>query len=177
MTMTTRAFGAHTPRELLSRAQFEVRELQEAVNAYFMSEEEGKNKIGSLAGTCAGSLWNMVDWLANSTDAITRSALTKAGFAGRNSIRDHIMANSPELKLCWEVTNGYKHCELIGHTRTLSQIERAALSAPSSLPPDHPLGYRFVPKIKTKAGANIPALDVYNDALAFWETFLTGMGI
>jgi hypothetical protein len=175
--MTTRAFGVHTPRELLSRAPFEVRELEQSVDMYFILEDEGKNKIGSLAGTCAGTLWNMVDWLANSSDSTTRSALAKAGFADYKAIRDHVKANSPALTLCWEVTNGYKHCELSGYTMTVSQIGEAALSAHSSLPPDHPLAYRFVPKIKTKAGANLSALDVYKDALAFWQTFLTGVGL
>jgi hypothetical protein len=119
----------------------------------------------------------MVDWLANSIDSTTQSALAKAGFADHKAIRDHVIANSPALTLCWEITNGYKHCELSGYTMTVSQIDKAALSAPSSLPPDHPLAYRFVPKIKTKAGANLSALDVYKDALAFWETFLTRVGL
>ena len=176
-TMTTRAFGVHTPRELLKRAQFEILELEQSVGRHFILEDEGKNKIGSLAATCASSLWNMVDWLANSTDSTTRSALARTGFADYKTIRDHVMASSPTLTLCWEITNGYRHCELKGHTMTASQIDRAALSAPSNWPPNHPLAYRFVPKIKTKAGANLPVLDVYKDALAYWEAFLTGVGL
>lgn len=134
--MTARAFGVHTPRELLSRAEFEVRELEQFVNADFISKDEGKNKISSLVGTCAGTLWNLVDWLANSTNAATKSALAKAGFTDHEAIRDHVKANSPALTLCWEITNGYKHCELSGYTMTMSQIDKAALSAPLGLPPD-----------------------------------------
>ena len=98
-------------------------------------------------------------------------------FEDYKTIRDHVMASSPSLTLWWEITNGYKHCELKGHTMTASQIDRAALSAPSNSPPNHPLVYRFVPKVKTKAGANLSVLDVYKDALAYWEAFLTRVGL
>jgi len=36
--------------------------------------------------------------------------------------------------------------------------------------------YRVVPKIKT-AGANLRALDVYRDALAFWHQFFQQHGL
>jgi hypothetical protein len=175
--MTTRAFGAHTPRELLDRANYEVGELEKSIKAFFLSEDEGKHRIGSLAGACTGSLWNLVDWLANSTDTATRTALAAAGYADYESIRNYVKANSPALTLWWEVTNGYKHCELTGYTLTASQIDKAELSAPLSLPPGHPIAFRFVPKIKTKAGENLPALDVYKDALAFWDGFFKNVGL
>jgi len=169
--MSTHAFGVQTAREMLARAQFEVGELENAVRAYFLIEDEGKHKVGSLAGTCAGTLWNLVDWLANSTDSSTRSALATVGLNTKEAIRDHVQANSSSLTLCWEITNGYKHCELAGHTLRLSQIDRAALSVPP-MHPDQPLAYQFVPKIKTKAGANLSAVDVYKDALEFWNILL-----
>jgi hypothetical protein len=53
--MSTHAFGVQTAREMLARAQFEVGELENAVRAYFLIEDEGKHKVGSLAGTCAGN--------------------------------------------------------------------------------------------------------------------------
>lgn len=173
--MITGAFGVHTPRELLVRAQYEVRELEEATKLFYIFEEEGKHKIGSLAGTCAGTLWNLVDWLANSTDPATKAALAKAGLMNKEAIRDEVKANSAPLTLCWEVTNGYKHCEVTGMTLKLSQIDKALLSAPP-LRPDQPLAYQFVPKIKTKAGANLPAVQVYKDALAYWDAFFTKLG-
>jgi hypothetical protein len=175
--MSNWAFGVHTPRELLERAQHEVRQLEQAVEAYFMSEEDGKHKIGSSANTCAGSLWNLVDWLANSTDTVTRAALARVGLMSKEAIRDHVKNSSSSLALCWELTNGYKHCELEGHTLRESQIDKADLSAPSSLPPDHILGYRFIPKIKTNDGKNLPALQVYKDALSFWDSFFKHLGL
>jgi hypothetical protein len=51
------------------------------------------------------------------------------------------------------------------------------LSAPLSLPPDTALAYRWLPKIKTKAGENFPALQVYKDALSFWEGFFKKLGV
>ncbi len=175
--MTARAFGVSTPRELLSRAEFEVGELEKLVSSCFVFEEEAKRRVGSVAATCASTLWNIVDWLANSTDAATRAAVASAGLNDYASIRDRVKADSPALTLCWEITNGDKHCELVGYTLKMSQIERASLSASSILRPDQPLAFRFVPKIKTKAGANISALDVYKDALAFWRNFFGGMGL
>jgi hypothetical protein len=174
--MATRAFGASTPRDLLVRAQHEVGALEKAIEVFYLTEDAGKHKVGSLAGTCAGTLWNLVDWLANSNDATTRAALMKAGLKTFDAIRDYVKANSPELTLCWEITNGYKHCELDGYTLKASQIDQAMLSAPLSLPPDTALAYRFVPKIKTKAGGNFPALQVYKDALSFWEGFFNKLG-
>ena len=142
--MSSHAFGVQTAREMLARAEFEVRELEQAAKAFFLFEDDGKHKVGSLSGTCAGTLWNLVDWLANSTDSKTKSALATAGFCTKEAIRDQVRANSPALTLCWEITNGYKHCELAGHTLKLSQIDRAALSAPPLLPPNHPIAYQFV---------------------------------
>jgi hypothetical protein len=174
--MSSLAFGVHTPRELLERAEFEVRRLEESANSNFILESEGKNTVGSLAGACASTLWNIVDWLSNTNDPQTRALLTNAGFNSYESIREHVKSNSPELALCWEVTNGYKHCELSGHTLRLSQIDKAMLSAPP-LSPDRPLAYQFVPKIKTKAGANMPAVQVFQDAVAFWRTFFGRLGL
>jgi len=57
------------------------------------------------------------------------------------------------------------------------QIDQTALSAPSTLPPDTPLANRFVSKIKTKAGANLPALQVYKGALSFWDRFFKQLGL
>jgi hypothetical protein len=176
-TMTTRAFGAHTPKDLLARASHEIRELQDAVDVFYLIEDEGKHKVGSLAGACAGTLWNVVDWLANSTDPATRSALAKATLTTHDAIRDYVKAKSPEVTLCWELTNGYKHCELTGYTLAASQIDQATLSAVSSLSPNTALAYRFVPKVKTKADANLPALGVYKDALSFWERFFKQLGL
>ena len=160
--MTARGFGAQTPRGLLSRATYEVGELDRSVNEYFMSEDEGKNKVGSLAGTCAATLWNIVDWLANTTDPATKAALSTARLTNFEIIRDHVKASSEELTLCWEMTNGYKHCEL---------------SAASDPRPEHALTYRFVPKIKTNAGDNLSAVQVYKAALSFWESFFIRLGI
>ena len=115
--MSARAFGVFTPRELLTRARYEIGELEGTINVYYLSEQEGKHKVGSLAGTCAGTLWNVVDWLANSSDPKTKSALARAGFASHAIIRDHVKANSSALTLCWEITNGYKHCELTGYIK------------------------------------------------------------
>jgi hypothetical protein len=175
--MTTHAFGARTPRELLERARFEVEELEKAVDGYFLTEHEAKNRIGSLSATCATTLWNLVDWLENSTDPTIRNACAKVGLATEKSIRKYVLENSPSLKLCWEVTNGYKHFKLKGDTLKHSQVDEAGLSAPSGLPSTEPLGHRFKPKIKTKAGRNLPALDVYKDALAYWEAFLSRVGV
>ena len=174
--MSSHAFGVQTAKEMLARAKFEVGELEKAVQAYFLFEKEGKHKVGSLAGACAGTLWNLVDWLANSNEPSTRSALATAGFNTKEAIRDHVKANSPSLTLCWEITNGYKHYELSGHTLKLSQIDKAALSAPP-MHPDQPLAYQFVPKVKTKAGANLSAVDVYKDALVFWNNLFKKLGI
>jgi hypothetical protein len=175
--MTTRAFGAHTPKDLLERASHEIGELEKATLALYLIEEEGKHRVGSLAGTCAGTLWNVVDWLANSNDAATRAAVTEAGLKTYEAIRDYVKSKSPELTLCWELTNGYKHCELSGYSLTASQIDQATLSAPLSLAPDTALAYRFVPKIKTTAGANLPAIQVYKDALSFWDGFFKQIGL
>jgi hypothetical protein len=155
----------------------EVSALEKATQMFYFTEEEAKDTVGSLAGTCAGSLWNIVDWLANSSDVATRVALTKAGLEAPDALRDHVKLHSPELTLCWEVTNGYKHCELTGYTLKMSQIDQAMLSAVSSLSPDSALGYRFVPKIKTKAGANLPAGQVYKNAVSFWEGFFEQHGL
>jgi hypothetical protein len=175
--MTTRAFGAHTPRDLLERASHEIRALEQATEVFYLIEDEGKHQVGSLAGTCAGTLWNIVDWLANSNDAATRAVLTKAALTTYEAIRDYVKSKSPDLTLCWELTNGYKHCELTGHTLTVAQIDQATLSSVSSLPPDTALAHRFVPKIKTKAGGNLPALKVYKDALSFWEGLFKQLGL
>ena len=169
--MTTRAFGASTPRDLLERASHEIGELEEAIDAHYLIEKEANHKVGSLAGTCAATLWSIVDWLANSNDATTRAALATAGLNNFEAIRDYVKANSSELTLCWEITNGYKHYELVGHTLKVSQVDQAALSAVTSLPPNAAIAYGFVPKVKTKAGANLHALQVYKDALAYWEGF------
>jgi hypothetical protein len=175
--MTTRAFGATTPRDLLERASHETGALEKAIEVFYPNEDEGKHKVGSLSGACAGTLWNIVDWLANSNDPTTKAALSRAGLKTSEAIRDHVKVNSPALTLCWEVTNGYKHCELNGHTLKASQIDEAMLSAPLSLPPNTTLAYRFVPKIKTKAGGNFAALQVYKDALSFWEGVFKQLGL
>jgi hypothetical protein len=106
--MTTRGFGANTPRDLLVRASHEIGALEKAIEVFYLTEDEGKHKVGFLAADCAGTLWNIVDWLANSNDATTRAALTNAGLETFDVIRDYVKANSPELTLCWELTNGYK---------------------------------------------------------------------
>ncbi len=175
--MTTGAFGAQTPRDLLERAAQEIRKLEEATNTLYLNEKEAKNDVGSLAGACASSLWNLVDWLANSQDGTIQAALKRAGFTSQKTIRDYVKANSTDLTLCWELTNRYKHCELDGYTRSVSQIAQAALSAPPIFPPDTPIGYTFVPKVKTNAGANLPAVKVYKDALSFWEGFFKQVGL
>ena len=167
--MTRLAFGAQTPRDLLSRTSHEINELGAATKLLFLVEEEGKQRVGSLAATCAGSLWNLVDWLANSRDSGVKSALAKAGMTTKKAIRDHVKANSRELMLCWELTNGYKHCELTGYLLTASEIDEASLSAPSALSPDTRIAYRFVPKITTKDGAKLFAVQVYKDAFAYWD--------
>lgn len=175
--MTSRAFGATTPRDILGRAAHEIDALEEAIEVSYLNEEEGKHTVGSLAGACAGTLWNIVDWLANSNDANTQIALSKVGLTTYEAVRNHVKANSQALTLCWEVTNGYKHCELNGYALKASQIDQAMLSAPSSLPPNTVLAYRFVPKIKTKAGGNFAALQVYKDALLFWEGLFNQLGL
>jgi len=116
-----------------------------------------------------------VDWLAKTTDPATKAALDKEGLTNFESIRDHVKAHSEALTLCWEVTNGYKHCELSGYTLHVSQINHADLSAASD--PWHALTYRFVPKIRTNAGDNLSALQVYKDALSFWNNFFNRLGI
>jgi hypothetical protein len=176
-SMTTRAFGAHTPKDLLARASYEIRELEAAIDTWYFYQDEGKHKVGSLAGACAGTLWNVVDWLANTNDEATRASLEKAGFINYGRIRDHVKAQSAALTLCWELTNGYKHCELSGYTFAASQIDQATLSALSSLAPDDPIAYRFVPKVKTKVGGNLPALQVYREALSFWLAFFERLSI
>ena len=175
--MATHAFGVHTPREMLARAQYEINELEEAIKRFYVLEEEGKHKVGSLAGTCAGTLWNIVDWLANSNDPATKAALVKFKLTSHDAIRDHVKNNSAALTLCWEITNGYKHCELQGYTLKSSQVDEAALSVPASLMPDRPLAHQFVPKIKAKVGANLPAVQVYKDALSFWDGFFKQLGL
>jgi hypothetical protein len=160
---------------MLNRATYEVEELDRSVNEYFMSEDEGKNKVGSLAGTCAATLWNLVDWLANTNDPATKAALGAAGLTNFEIIRNHVKARSGALTLCWEVTNGYKHCELRGFTRNASQINHADVSAASD--PRHALAYRFVPKIRTNAGDNLSAVQAYKDALSFWNNFFNRLGI
>jgi len=37
--MTTRGFGVETPREMLSRATYEVEDLDRSANKFFMSED------------------------------------------------------------------------------------------------------------------------------------------
>src|SRR5919109_1584350 len=121
--MTTRGFGASTPRDLLERAKHEVAELDRAIQTYYLSEHEGRNKVGSLAAACAASLWNVVDWLARTSDPSSRAAVHAAGYLDYKSVRDYLKGASADLTLCWEVTNGVKHCELDGHTLKSSQID------------------------------------------------------
>ena len=87
-------------------------------------------------------------------------------------MRDHVMSASPELKLCWELTNGCKHSELKGYTLQQSQIVEALLSAP-------PLTqtYRFVPKAIFATGERLPLVEVCQNAVAFWHKFFQDAGL
>ncbi len=174
--MTTRGYGAKTPRELLERARYEVAELASATASVFATEAEAKHAIGSRATACAGTLWNLVDWLANSTDPATKAALSGTGLATHEAIRDHVKRQSPELTLCWELTNGAKHYELKGYTKKVAQINDAGLSVPAALPS---IGrtHSFVAKVKLTGGVSLKAVDVYQKALAFWDSFFKSVGI
>jgi hypothetical protein len=120
----------------------------------------------------------MVDWLENTNDSTTRTALTKAGFAKEHCVRDHVKVHSSALTFCCEITNGYKHWELDGYWRTHSQIDEALLSAPSSRPISAtPSCLPAVPKVKTNSGTRIPVLQVYKDAAAYWESFFKSLGL
>jgi hypothetical protein len=110
------------------------------------------------------------------SDAPTRAALANAGFTTHDALRDHVKANSADLILCCELTIGYKHLELTGYTLAASQIDQASLSVPSSLQPHTALSYRFVPKIKTRAGTNLSAVQVYKDALSSWDRLFKLLG-
>ena len=175
--MNTRGFGATTARELLARAAHEIADLEHASRTHFDSEDEAKNKVGSRAAACVGTLWNIVDWLEQSEDPATRLALQVAGLAGEKAVRDYVMAASPDLKLCWELTNGYKHSKLKGHSLKESQIEEALLSAPPMFVPQSSVR-RFVPKAVISATRErLHVIEVCQRVLTFWQEFFERVGL
>jgi hypothetical protein len=181
--MTSRAFEAETPRHLLARAAYEVQKLDEMILAGFTTEDEAKLAIGSLASACAGTLWNLCDWLGNSNDPDIQAALASIGVKTVRELQIYVRDRSPELTLCWELTNKSKHLKLTGFLATQSQVSDMMVSVPSSLPPSSPRqglpaiptikAYSVIPKVKTDAGANLRVVDVYRGALAYWQQFFT----
>src|SRR2546426_11677924 len=106
--MTKRAFGAQTARDLLDRAHHEIDALETAMKADYPSKHLAKHTIGSIAGACAGTLWNIVDWLQNTNHPPTMAALAKAGFTKAPAVRDHVKTHTTDLTLCLAITNWYQ---------------------------------------------------------------------
>lgn len=185
--MTSRAFDAETPRQLLARAAYEIQKLDEIIATGFTTEKEAKLAIGSLATACAGTLWNLCDWLANSNDPAIQTALANIGVKKLLDLQDYVRRGSPELTLCWELTNKSKHLKLTGVLATRSQVSDMMVSVPSSRQSDSPhaglpaipqtKAYSVSPKVKTGAGANLSAQHVYRGALLFWQTFFQQHGL
>lgn len=170
------SFGAKTPHDLLDRAAFEVRKLEEASRASYSTVEEATAHVSSLAVTCVETLWNLVDWLAHSDDLAVQSALANAALRTKEAIRDYVKAHCSALALCHEITNGAKHFALEGYLANNRQVDDTGLSVLTTTPHEAISNCRVVPKITTKT-QKLHAIKVYNEALLYWQQFFAQLGL
>lgn len=161
-------FGIKTPQEWLDKARYELAGLEALCDRKLTGQEAKAMQYAAI--NTALALWHMVDWLANSDDAKIRSALAAAGLHDLEQLHAHARKQSDAVGLCWLLATAAKHAKLTGRAKAKNVIEETTLSIASTLA--KPAYGRYVPKI-ISGGKRHNAVQVFKDAISYWDGFLT----
>jgi hypothetical protein len=193
--VTAYAFGLKTPRDFLEKARRDVRRLEQATSS--ASSLEDVEDLQDLAINAAWSLWHVADWIARCPEQRYREAVERIRVERpsrktkpRAILHEHILDDS-HMALCEALANGSKHFELheppkfdatrifrYGHdgpyagTSAVDVISGVTAGGTDSIA----MPKYFFAKLRIN-GKGLPALDVFNAALAYWDRFFEGYGL
>ena len=191
------AFGITTPSDMLAKLK---REVNRVADASFLHDE-----LVDHGNQCAITAWHITDWVWRArfeNDTVAQddlvapdSNLRKKGGGKYRDIprwfKEYLTRECPELALCQDIANGFKHVIATIPERRESpgvvNVTASASVAPSEVfelghsvlgyaglggPGFTPEGTMYRLKIEDSHGIRHDAVDVFNRVVAFWNRFL-----
>lgn len=100
-----------------------------------------------------------------------QAAFQKLGLKNFNDLHSYVRSQSPELDICYEIATGAKHFILTSkplHKQVVTDTRASA--GPSVAIAGLPF---YVLKVMLTGGQDLRALDVFKQALQYWDAFFS----
>lgn len=154
-------FEINSPRDMLQKARRELEVLRAAVSA------QDKQQIGDALYNFSVTAYHVKDWL-----------IKQPGTSYTQKDVEDYIKNNQTLSICRDLSNGNKHKKITKYVPVTEETTASATSAVISLSmlrhvlslakPNRP----FRVKIITTDGKRLEVVQVCEDAVRVWESFL-----
>lgn len=174
-------FGLTTPRDFLAKAGREIERLRFFPLA-IRGGIEPRLEVADHAINAAVSLWHVTDWLARYNDPRSEALLAHAKKvtgtpkSNRYEVLSEFVQKDAAISLCRDVCNGSKHLEfshpqpVVSGTVNIKMTEERPLPMAAVMSASGSAEGRWIAKIVLEDGSRVPALEVYERALAYWQS-------
>ena len=191
----TQVFGVTTPCDMLAKLQ---RELGRVASASFVRQD-----LVDHATNCALTAWHITDWVwqcrfasdSKARQDLEASCIDLRSSKRENRFRECVTRMCPQLVLCQDIANGFKHVIAESNDPTtpgVVDVTASATTAPSGPftlgvdglggaglgGPCYVAGGQMCRlKITRQDGTTRDAIEVFNAVAAFWAEFVARYGI